>query len=224
MKEAGTGHEAHAQGDAARMDERIAEARDLIEMTHQPGWTRCFGMLQQTAVEAAEALTTLEDPVVFFRCQGTLAVLRRLVDELRRPIEELRHLDPEHPLAVQGLPCAQAFDEALTHQFGGVGKPSQASTAPRPFLSALPPWVDRQDLAVPGLDGDWDWHEDDEVDEAIERLKPEAVALVDEPVAVIQETDPDDAGDPPPPSSAPKAKPGSRKFKHRWRLRFIDRC
>ena len=117
MRDAGIGQSTRTETNQEQVECLLAEAREILEMTSTPGWRSFYDPLRQTAMDAARRMLIEEDPVEFFRSQATLAFAQRLVDTLRRPFEDVKRLDPGHPLAGQGLPCAAAFEEALARCF-----------------------------------------------------------------------------------------------------------
>lgn len=97
-------------------------------MTQSPAWRRVFTPLEEAVVAASGRLPPEEEPVLFFRSQGTLAVVRNLVAQLHRPFQDLKDLAPHHPLAGQTLPCVEAFDLAVERAFGTCRKRKEELT------------------------------------------------------------------------------------------------
>jgi hypothetical protein len=136
------------------------------------------------------------------------------VADLRQPFQDLKRMDPNHPLAGHELPCAVAFDEALANTFRMAIKPEGHEVQPHPAETTRQPWTDEDALHVPGLGGHWDWFEDPDEEESRPTVEPDVT---------LQGSSVMGGGDPPAAPAAPAPKPGSRKFKHPWRVRFVDR-
>lgn len=113
MRDAGIGQSTRTETNQEQLECLLTEAREILEMTSTPGWESFFDPMRRTAADALCRLLTEEDPLEVVRHQATLEVARTIVADLRRPFEDLRRLDPGHPLAVQDLPCAEAFDVTL---------------------------------------------------------------------------------------------------------------
>jgi hypothetical protein len=113
MRRAGIGQPTQTETDREQVERLVNDAQHILEMTSNPGWMFFFDPLRQTAADALRNLLTEEDSLEIFRHQATLEVARKQMADLRRPFEELRRLDPGHPLAVQDLPCAEVFDVTL---------------------------------------------------------------------------------------------------------------